>query len=223
MIVQLTGTLVEAMPTYAVLDVNGVGYEMGISHQTAAELPSVGSAGITLLTRLVVREDAMELYGFISREERALFDKLVAITGVGPKLALAVLSTYKPAALATIVATADLNRLAQVPGIGKRKAQRLLVDLEQSSPMSPRPQPRRARASAPRPSPPSSRWASPRRRSRLPSRASAKTRPSRRCWHMPCVGSEVVRDVGGRFRRPVCRRSAEAGPWPASRDGRAHV
>ncbi len=130
MIVQLTGTLVEAMPTYAVLDVNGVGYEMGISHQTAAELPSVGSAGITLLTRLVVREDAMELYGFISREERALFDKLVAITGVGPKLALAVLSTYKPAALATIVATADLNRLAQVPGIGKRKAQRLLVDLE---------------------------------------------------------------------------------------------
>lgn len=130
MIVQLTGTLVEVMPTYAVLDVGGVGYELGISSLTAAELPQVGSAGVTLLTRLVVREDSMELFGFARREERALFDKLVAVSGVGPKLALSVLSTYTPAALATIVATSDTNRLAQVPGIGKRKAQRLLVDLE---------------------------------------------------------------------------------------------
>ena len=130
MIVQLTGTLVEVMPTHAVIDVGGVGYEVGISHNTAAELPSVGTAGVTVLTRMVVREDAMELYGFMSREERTLFDRLVAISGVGPKLALSVLSTFKPAALATVVATQDANRMAQVPGVGKRKAQRLLVDLE---------------------------------------------------------------------------------------------
>lgn len=130
MIVQLTGTLVEVVPTYAVIDVGGVGYEVGISHNTAAELPSVGTAGVTVLTRMVVREDAMELYGFMSREERTLFDRLIAISGVGPKLALSVLSTFKPAALATVVATQDANRMAQVPGVGKRKAQRLLVDLD---------------------------------------------------------------------------------------------
>ena len=104
MIVQLTGTLIEALPTHAVLDVQGVGYEVGISYNTASELPSVGTPGVTLLTRMVVREDAMELYGFTSREERTLFDRLVAISGVGPKLALSVLSTFKPAALADAVA-----------------------------------------------------------------------------------------------------------------------
>jgi Holliday junction DNA helicase RuvA len=83
-----------------------------------------------VLTRLIVREDAMDLYGFATREERALFDKLVAISGVGPKLALSVLSTFSPAQLATVVATADINRMAQVPGVGKRKGQRLLVELE---------------------------------------------------------------------------------------------
>lgn len=130
MIVQLTGTLVEVLPTHAVIDVGGVGYELGISHNTAAQLPQVGTPGVTVLTRLVVREDAMELYGFASREERVLFDKLVAISGVGPKLALSVLSTFTPATLATVVAMQDATRMAQVPGVGKRKAQRLLVDLE---------------------------------------------------------------------------------------------
>ena len=72
----------------------------------------------------------MDLYGFASREERALFDRLVAISGVGPKLALSVLSTFTPAQLATVVATQDINRMAQVPGVGKRKGQRLLVELE---------------------------------------------------------------------------------------------
>ena len=130
MIVQLTGTLVEVLPTHVVLDVGGVGYELGVSSSTAASLPQVGSAGITVLTRLIVREDSMDLYGFATREERALFDKLVAISGVGPKLALSVLSTFSPAQLATVVATADINRMAQVPGVGKRKGQRLLVELE---------------------------------------------------------------------------------------------
>lgn len=130
MISQLSGTLVEATASHAVLDVGGIGFELGISSNTAAELPSRGSSGVRLLTRLIVREDAMDLYGFASREERALFDRLVAITGVGPKLALSVLSTFRPAELASAVAAEDTARLALVPGIGKRKAQRLLVELE---------------------------------------------------------------------------------------------
>lgn len=129
MIVQLTGTLVEVMPTTVVMDVGGVGYEMGVSTTTAASLPGVGEAGVTLLTRMIVREDAMELYGFASREERALFDQLRGIAGVGPKLALSVLSTFTPAQLATVVSTQDAGRMAQVPGVGKKKASRLLVEL----------------------------------------------------------------------------------------------
>ena len=129
MIVQLTGTLVEVMPTHAVIDCRGVCYELGISALTAQALPAVGTSGVTILTRLIVREDAQELYGFATREERALFDQLRAISGVGPKLALAVLSTFTPAQLATVVVTQDAGRMAQVPGVGKKKASRLLVEL----------------------------------------------------------------------------------------------
>ena len=129
MIVQLTGTLVEVMPTHAVIDCRGVGYELGISTLTAQALPAVGTSGVTILTRLIVREDAQELYGFATREERALFDQLRAISGVGPKLALAVLSTFTPAQLATVVVTQDAGRMAQVPGVGRKKASRLLVEL----------------------------------------------------------------------------------------------
>lgn len=130
MISQLTGTLVEVLPTQVILDVGGVGFELGVSSNTAAALPAVGEAGITLLTRLVVREDAMELYGFSSGAERALFDRLRAISGVGPKLALGVLSTFTPAALADVVVTQDAARMATVPGVGKKKAQRLLIELQ---------------------------------------------------------------------------------------------
>lgn len=130
MIVQLTGTLVEATPSHVVLDVAGVGFELGVTSNTAAALPGAGEAGVTLLCRLVVREDAMELYGFATREERILFDRLRAIGGVGPKLALAVLSTFTPAALASVVTTQDAARMATVPGVGKKKAQRLLIELQ---------------------------------------------------------------------------------------------
>ena len=129
MIVQLTGTLVEVLPSRVVIDVGGVGYELGVSSTTAAALPQVGTSGVTVLTRLIVREDAQELYGFASREERALFDQLRAISGVGPKLALSTLSTFTPAQLATVVATQDTTRMAQVPGVGRKKASRLLVEL----------------------------------------------------------------------------------------------
>ena len=129
MIVQLTGTLIELMPTYAVLDVNGIGYELGLSTITSQSLPPQGTSGVTLFVRMVVREDAVELFGFGSREERALFDQLRAISGVGPKLALATLSTFTPAQLATVVLAKDITRLATVPGVGQKKASRLLVEL----------------------------------------------------------------------------------------------
>lgn len=129
MIVQLTGTLIEVLPSHIVIDVHGVGYELGCSSTTAAALPPTGESGVTVLTRLIVREDAQELYGFATREERALFDQLRAISGVGPKLALAVLSTFTASQLAAVVATEDAARMAQVPGVGKKKASRLLVEL----------------------------------------------------------------------------------------------
>lgn len=130
MIVQLTGSIVEVTASHVVLDVAGVGYELGISANTAAALPPAGEAGVTVLTRLVLRDDAAELYGFCSREERAVFDRLVAVSGVGPKLALSVLSTFTPSQLATVVTAQDVTRMSQVPGVGKKKAQRLLVELE---------------------------------------------------------------------------------------------
>ena len=129
MIVQLTGTLLEMLPTHIVLDVGGVGFELGVSSTTAASLPHVGESGVTVLARMVVRDGSMELYGFATREERALFDQLRAISGVGSKLALSVLSTFSPAALAQIVATQDTARMAQVPGVGRKKASRFIVEL----------------------------------------------------------------------------------------------
>ncbi len=129
MIVSLTGRLVELLPGIAVLDVGGVGYQMGISATTAASLPSVGSPGVTLLTRLVVREGAIDLYGFASGEERSLFDRLTHISGVGPKLALSVLSTFSPQVLAGVVADQSVTRMAKVPGVGKKTASRLLIEL----------------------------------------------------------------------------------------------
>ena len=129
MIVQLTGTLVEVLPTHVIIDVGGVGFQLGVSSITAGALPPVGEAGVTILTRMIVREDAMELYGFATREERALFDQLRAIVGVGPKLALSALSTFTPAQLAQVVTTQDITRMAQVPGVGRKKASRLLVEL----------------------------------------------------------------------------------------------
>lgn len=129
MISQLTGSLVDVSPTSVVLDVGGIGFVLGVSATTVAALPQAGSADITLLTRMVVKENAMEFYGFASDDERAVFDRLITISGVGPKLALAVLSSFAPAALATIVTMQDVSRMAQVPGVGKKKAQRLLMEL----------------------------------------------------------------------------------------------
>ena len=129
MIVSLTGTLVEVQPSVVVLDVAGVGYELGVSSITSSGLPACGTSAVTLLTRLVVREGAIDLYGFGSREERTLFDRLTSISHVGPKLALSVLSTFSPAGLVSVVASEDVTRMSTVPGVGKKTASRLIMEL----------------------------------------------------------------------------------------------
>lgn len=129
MITLLTGVLVEASPSVAVLDVGGVGFEVGISGATAASLPPLGQT-CRLFTRLQVREDAMTLFGFASKEERTMFDRLVAVSGVGPRLALAVLSKFTVGQLYTVVMAEDAKGMATVPGVGKKTAQRLILELK---------------------------------------------------------------------------------------------
>lgn len=129
MITLLTGTLVEATPSVAVLDAGGVGFEIGISGTTAASLPALGQT-CRLYTRLQVREDAMTLFGFATKEERTMFDRLVAVSGVGPRLALAVLSKFTVGQLYTVVMAEDDRGMATVPGVGKKTAQRLILELK---------------------------------------------------------------------------------------------
>lgn len=130
MIVSLCGTLVEATPTSVVLDVSGVGYELGVSSYTLSDLPSVGTPAVSLYTRLKVRDDGPYLYGFSTKDERTLFDKLTGISGIGPKAALATLSSFTPSELAQVVADKDLDKMCSIPGVGKKTASRLLLELD---------------------------------------------------------------------------------------------
>ena len=129
MISQLHGTLVESTMGSAVVDVSGVGFELGISGSTATTLPTPGGE-VRLYTRMQVREDAMTLFGFSSKDERTMFDRLVSVSGVGPRLALAVLSTYTVGQLYSLVMAEDDKGMAKVPGVGKKTAQRLILELK---------------------------------------------------------------------------------------------
>lgn len=129
MISQLHGSVLEATPSMVVIDVNGVGFELGISGTTAAALPGVGG-DVRMYTRMVVREDSCTLFGFASKDERTMFDRLVAVSGVGVKLALAVLSKFSVPQLYTLVMTEDDKGMATVPGVGKKTAQRLILELK---------------------------------------------------------------------------------------------
>jgi len=129
MIGRLTGTLVEKNPPQIVLDVHGIGYEIDVPMSTFYNLPAVGEK-LTLLTHFTVREDGHFLYGFGSEAERFAFRQLVKISGVGARIALAVLSGLSVADLAQAVATQEAGRLTKVPGIGKKTAERLLLELK---------------------------------------------------------------------------------------------
>jgi len=129
MITFLRGKLVEAIPTQAVIDVNGVGYEVLIPLSSFDKLPAPG-AEVHLLTHLAVREDAHVLYGFMRAEEREIFRLLIShVKGVGPKLALNILSGSNPTAFASAVANGDVKALSSISGVGKKTAERIVVDL----------------------------------------------------------------------------------------------
>jgi holliday junction DNA helicase RuvA len=129
MIYRLRGTLVEKDTEGVVLDAGGVGYRASASLATLRALPSLGEECV-IHTRMVVREDAMLLFGFATKEERTTFDALIGVSKVGPKLALAVLSAMSPAEIAEAVARGDVMKLASVPGLGRKSADRLVLELK---------------------------------------------------------------------------------------------
>ena len=129
MIGKLSGTLLEKNPPEVLVDCHGVGYEVQVSMSTFYQLPGNGQP-VSLLTQLIVREDAQLLYGFASSAERAAFRELIKVSGVGPRTALAVLSGMSVADLAQAVSLQETARLVKVPGIGKKTAERLLLELK---------------------------------------------------------------------------------------------
>ena len=129
MIAFLKGTLSEALPTQVVIDVNGVGYEVLIPLSSFDKLPTPGSE-VKLLTHLAIRDDAHVLYGFSTETERDLFRQLIRhVTGIGPKIALNVLSGTTPASFQAAVANGDVMALSGISGVGKKTAERIVVEL----------------------------------------------------------------------------------------------
>jgi holliday junction DNA helicase RuvA len=131
MIAFISGEVVGRREEYVVIQTGGgVGYHLAVSAETLAHVPAVGES-VSLHCHLVVRDDSMALYGFASEEERDLFLMLLGVQGVGPKVALAMLSGGPPRELASALASGDVDRLQAVPGIGKRTAERILVELRE--------------------------------------------------------------------------------------------
>jgi Holliday junction DNA helicase RuvA len=129
MIGRLSGTLLEKSPPQVLVDCNGVGYEVDVPMSTFYNLPHTGER-VTLFTHYVVREDAHLLFGFGSANERAVFRQLIKITGVGARMALSILSGMTVNELSQAVTLQDAGRLVRVPGIGKKTAERLLLELK---------------------------------------------------------------------------------------------
>lgn len=130
MITFLHGKVVEALPTQATIEVNGVGYEVLIPLSSFDKLPAPGGT-VKLLTHLVVREDAHVLYGFMSSQEREMFRLLIhTVSGIGPKIALNILSGIPVAALRGAVANGDVKMLSQVSGVGRKTAERIIIELK---------------------------------------------------------------------------------------------
>lgn len=129
MISRLRGTIADKTPPHVIVDCAGVGYEVGVPMSTFYNLPNTGET-VTLLTVHVVREDAQLLYGFATESERHAFKELTKVSGIGPRTALAVLSGMSVADLAQAITMQDAARVTTVPGIGKKTAERLLLELK---------------------------------------------------------------------------------------------
>ncbi|MCE8019041.1 Holliday junction branch migration protein RuvA [Halomonas sp. MCCC 1A11036] len=133
MIGRLRGTLLEKQPPWLVVDVAGVGYELEASMTTLVALPGTGES-VSLYTHLTVREDAHLLFGFAREQERALFRALIKVNGVGPKLALAILSGMDETAFIRCVMEDDAKSLTRLPGVGKKTAERLIIEMRDRFP-----------------------------------------------------------------------------------------
>ncbi|TPE55472.1 Holliday junction branch migration protein RuvA [Maribrevibacterium harenarium] len=128
MIGRISGTLLEKMPPELLVDVNGVGYELFASMNTIYEMPQVGGQ-VVLHTHLQVKEDGHTLFGFYTKDERALFRILIKVNGIGPKMALSILSSMNASELVEAVQESQVAALTKIPGVGKRTAERLVVEL----------------------------------------------------------------------------------------------
>src|SRR5439155_2841559 len=126
-IAYLRGRILEKHPNRIVVDVNGVGYEVAVPLSTFYELGDVG-ADVSLRIHTHVREDALALYGFASMLEQDLFERLIGVSGIGPKLALAVLSGIEPLELVQAIERGDLARLTAIPGVGKKTSERIVLE-----------------------------------------------------------------------------------------------
>lgn len=130
MIALLTGKLAYKSPEFIILDVNGVGYQVHIPFSTYYTLPAEGGA-LSLQIHTSVKEDAINLYGFRTQQEKELFQLLIGVSGVGPKLATGILSNSEPTELADSLVNGNLARLSAIPGIGKKTAERLVLELKE--------------------------------------------------------------------------------------------
>jgi Holliday junction DNA helicase RuvA len=138
-IAQLRGRILEKQPNKIVVDVNGVGYDVSVPLSTFYGLGDAGSE-IALRIHTHVREDALLLYGFATRIEQELFERLISVSGIGPKVALAVLSGIEPPELVKAIERADLARLTAIPGVGKKTSERIVLELRDRLPRASTPE-----------------------------------------------------------------------------------
>lgn len=131
MIAYLIGHVAGTDATTLVLDVNGVGYAIGMSNRALSRLPQKGER-VQVFTYMQVREDDVSLYGFLSMEEKSLFQKLIGVTGIGPKVALAALSTFEPDELVQAILAEDVKAVSRIPGVGRKSASRIVLELKGS-------------------------------------------------------------------------------------------
>jgi Holliday junction DNA helicase RuvA len=133
MIALLRGVLVEKHPNQAIVDTAGVGYDVTIPVSTYASLPAAG-AEVRLYIHTHVREDALALYGFLSRDEKSLFERLISVSGIGPNVAVKVLSGLAAADLIRAIRRGEVDRLVRIPGVGKKTAERMILELRDKMP-----------------------------------------------------------------------------------------
>lgn len=129
MIAFIKGALAYKGVDFAIVEAQGVGYQMGMSTSALSALPEIGQE-VQVFTYLQVTDNGIALFGFASQEEKEMFEKLITVSSVGPKMALAALSTFAPAALSSAIMASDVDSISRIPGIGKKKASRIVLELQ---------------------------------------------------------------------------------------------